>query len=1663
MRELSLFLVFVCLFFGTVADAVEKVSSADDLVRLFEKATLGTLKQDIELENDLDFSQYHLPLGTSDGTCISYSGVFEGNNHSIRNLKMNNTNSEGYNHAGLFCNLKDATIKNLIIDSSCSFTGNWSGGLSVTATGSLNSINVTNKATVKGKEQAGGFIARVSDNNKTNLSILNCTNDAEISGEDRVGGFVGYADNSTLTKITNCSNYGTIIGGFDVGGFIGFGFSRAKEVINVDHCKNSGTVTARNGAAGGIIGTISSFTKTDVTNCFSNGTINTECQNCAIGGLIGHVKNEPNYSSNSKESILKLINNTCDLQWNSVKTSVVGGVIGKINGTLNLRVEINHTNTSGFLKVIKQIAELPSVHTGGFIGFAENNSALTIEISNSNNNCSITTTNVQKGGGFIEIMKEGEKVELHNVSNEGKVSSDEGGTAGFISDIHNNTNIKIALIGCSNSGIVHGKENSSGFIGRVSENSHMTLNFSYCKNKNKTIFNDDDDIINGINYIGGFVGHILENYETNINITHCENMKTVSATGRFVGGFVGSFYENKVTKLIIIGSKNMGMAQAQGGEKNDNVGGFVGYADNSTLTIITYCSNNGTINGGYDVGGFIGFGFNRMDEQIVIDHCNNSGTVTAKTGAAGGIIGTISSFSETHVTNCFSNGTINTECQNCAIGGLIGRVQNEPNYYSNNHESTLKLIGNTCEIHWECTNKSVVGGVIGKINGTLNLKVEIDKTYTNGLITVERSETKISIVGVGGFIGFVVNNSDLTIEISNSNNNCSITTTNVTKVGGFIGSVLNNKNIINGPNIIFTNCKNHQQIKSTNGSNVGGFIGFIFNILRVEAKDCENKGDILINNTGENIAVGGFIGFFTDDANVVIDPKIELTGTNNSGSVAVEGNPSTATVGGLIGAIHEIDGSLNHTSIQIIKCSNNGPSIDVRAQNDVQIGGLIGNMTKNGYFNVEIKDCSNQATISALSPQITCIVGGLIGWVSRNGRSNLTFTGCKNKGMLSASGSHNDVGGFVGSVSRNRLMNITLENDKNFGSVTVEEENDDTNIGGIVGGVEENPSMEMMFNFVRNKGTMSTCKQCGGNNGGLVGRLDLVNDGTKFTFSILNSANDGSITNDGEMSLSCGLVCVSSESFLDDRRIVEVNNSINRGFIHGNTSYGIASKVTSASNVVSIGDVSGKKSSNPFFECDKKNKVNDCYVLNTSCSNITGECTNFSSESGHYITAGGEEVHVKLNERAMNERYGKVWNECLFITDGVTITLTQLNDKPFVLVKGTIVSAFMKFSIITKHFGNLKHLVNKERCHDATTDDEINSTVKFNERMTVSLCHKVTFQHGYIDHVFVEDNTLLNVTAVPEPLNTNWGKYSLKNGSDDFKDKKVTSDVKLTVNAFCHQLDHSACKHFNTTCMDFGSCRKKSVAYFIIFTIAFEVCGFLGALIYVVVTFNSPNETQSSKKKDVKIDRIPVTVPDPQQYPDDEESIGLLEPRYKKKKRVFFVSPNEQDQLGSGRFGTVFKVKDDEGNQQTYAVKVIPVINHFEASAVKKEMEQLDTQFVLEVLGRKYYDKHVQFVAEVFGCEYFNKHVAITMEYFSLGSLRRMLPNKLPPNARVPMLLDIAKAMKHLHSLGKVHYHLKPENVLVCSVDPRVHPMCKFVSFFSNIIKGKYGVMHHHE
>ena len=206
--KFSLLVVFL-LFPHFISCHTATVKNAEDIIHLFNSMAGSLLKTDIELLANLDFSASNLtlPLGAfSNGRCVAFSGILQGNGHSIKGLVMVNRDNVGYQHAGLFCRLKDIMIENLVIDSSCSFTGYSAGALSVSLGGSLKVSNVTNKASVKDcTMQVGGFIGFIDSlvQQNSQVEFEHCTNDATISGSSRgIGGFLGMVSGSKYMTVT---------------------------------------------------------------------------------------------------------------------------------------------------------------------------------------------------------------------------------------------------------------------------------------------------------------------------------------------------------------------------------------------------------------------------------------------------------------------------------------------------------------------------------------------------------------------------------------------------------------------------------------------------------------------------------------------------------------------------------------------------------------------------------------------------------------------------------------------------------------------------------------------------------------------------------------------------------------------------------------------------------------------------------------------------------------------------------------------------------------------------------------------------------------------------------------------------------------------------------------------------------------------------------------------------------------------------------------------------------------------------------------------------------------------------------------------------------------------------------------------------------------------
>lgn len=422
--------VLVCCLMTTFAKTV-KVTRPSQLIELFSKGSNGYINVNIELGSDIDFSlvQLKVPLGIQPDTlkCLPYTGTFDGKGHSIRNLHIK---IPGF-YVGLFCQLEGATIKNLVIEDSCSFEGIIAGALVpfVEESGTISFSNIKNQATVKGSKYVGGFIGIIQFIESSTIQFQNCGNSGVIDGLTS-GGFIGYVlvAKGTTLQFTECNNNGSITGTFGTGGFIGNVSNSETITTTVKSSTNSGKVNGNVGS-GGIVGVIEECS--GVTLDISDTSVkNSVSGNKNIGGLIGFVTES--YAI------------TFDVHHSVVSGSItghnnVGGFVGNFTKNVQVIGNVNMSNSTGMVKGTQYV--------GGLFGVIQSSSPskqTVINITNARRENSVIGTAVASCG-FACVDEDSTyavKVNVLNSINFGNVQGEKAyGIANDVKEVMNVVNI----------------------------------------------------------------------------------------------------------------------------------------------------------------------------------------------------------------------------------------------------------------------------------------------------------------------------------------------------------------------------------------------------------------------------------------------------------------------------------------------------------------------------------------------------------------------------------------------------------------------------------------------------------------------------------------------------------------------------------------------------------------------------------------------------------------------------------------------------------------------------------------------------------------------------------------------------------------------------------------------------------------------------------------------------------------------------------------------------------------------------------------------------------------------------------------------------------------------------------------------------------------------
>lgn len=323
MKKLLLFVSFACLVISsnTFAQTVPTtqwsdnantlwyndattftLSTAADLAGLSELVAAGDkfVGKTILLGADIDLGAHLFsPIGKS--VALTFSGTFDGNNHTISNGFIV-TPSGAF--TGFFGQVTDGIIKdlkfnNLYVRGKDSSAGIAGGILRSTIT----DCHVTGLDLAA---PAGANIGGIVGSLITNSHVLRCSVSGTVTGEAQVGGLIGGAWD--LATITESYSTAATSAQYLAGGLVGYTAPTffPNRPITVNNCFSTGNVGVSLGRAGGFYG--GSSGELIIKNSYSTGTVTGPE---LLGALIGTVAN------------LTTVNNFWDVEASAI-TNLVG-------------------------------------------------------------------------------------------------------------------------------------------------------------------------------------------------------------------------------------------------------------------------------------------------------------------------------------------------------------------------------------------------------------------------------------------------------------------------------------------------------------------------------------------------------------------------------------------------------------------------------------------------------------------------------------------------------------------------------------------------------------------------------------------------------------------------------------------------------------------------------------------------------------------------------------------------------------------------------------------------------------------------------------------------------------------------------------------------------------------------------------------------------------------------------------------------------------------------------------------------------------------------------------------------------------------------------------------------------------------------------------------
>ena len=1007
-----------------------QISSAEQLAGLSVLVNAGNTFQGqyFKVTQPLDMGGRNFtPIGfkqllvSENNPSVRFAGNFDGGGFEIANLTMQGMQHGAYSRHGLFgyINSGNSIIKNIILTDVDISAGSYVGGIVGRASATISNCQVSGK--ISGFSYLGGISGYFG-------TITDCINYADITSEadsGRIGGIVGEgsAENcenwgdisapncdyvggiSGSRSVSDSVNYGNVEGSKYVGGVSGAAaYSSSKYSFSNVH--NYGRVSASN-YVGGLVGArVSTIKNSSNHGQVSGGT------SAYIGGIVGQ----------NATSIYGCYNTG-----NITGGRYVGGILGGSGSIYN----------SYNLGTVKPSSPYSPSYTGGIGGYN------ITTISGCNNLGEIVGGTRNYVGGLAGQMSTSGAPSIINSYNRGSVQSTGNYVGGLVGDggiasISNSYNLATVSGGANYVGGIAGRlttgsitncfngalvSNSSGNMGAIlgyGESSPISncyfgiacTDIAVCGSGTATIsatafratlesdakslsFYQDENLFDGsspwnFNLIWQIDAQTNDGYPTLKEQSYWQDQtldtefagegtpekpyqisseEELAGFASLVNGgntFAGQYFAQtkdldlSIHYWVAIGNSTYSFNGVFDGNNFEINGvnisettsyqGLFGKTSGGELKNIHI--KNSSIQGGAYVGGIVG------DSDSLISNCSFNGTINTSGGYVGGIAGA----SDSLISNCSFNGTINTS------GGYVGGIVGSGTDIS------------SCSSYGSVNGKSnYVGAIVGyssggTITGCANYaNVTNTSNHTGGIVGYGRSARIINCINHGNISGYQYI-SGITGRYADLIDGCinygDISGNYCSGMGDLVDTI--------------TNCKNFGIIAEGTGNGAGiAYSG------SDEISNCENYGEAgygiarelyyASNSIIENcrnyakVKAAGIVGSILSSSSST-RYSYQILNCANFGDVVQ--SSATSSAGGIVGYISDTGSK----RIVIDSCFNAG-----NIEGGGYSGGIVGHMYGSGSNVVQISNCGSEGNV---------LGEGLVGAIDGNGRSDLSISNC---------------------------------------------------------------------------------------------------------------------------------------------------------------------------------------------------------------------------------------------------------------------------------------------------------------------------------------------------------------------------------------------------------------------------------------------------------------------------------------------------------------------------------------------------------------------------------------------------------------------------------------------------------------------------------------------